>query len=596
MRRHGWQLPYHPLQIVAVAVFFALVFAFYVFFVPFVGSKVLEIAVIVLYSPTVVVVFALYVWCVAVDPADDGLLHFRKCNSPSCSKSRAASSIVSSRADGKDLEIYTGCRVDRCPNLEAAPTEKSIEQEQLRSCWACTLLALIHSYICKSDVKLPPNEVDMLYCSLCKVEISMDSKHCRVCDKCIDGFDHHCRWLNNCVGRKNYKDFVALMVSGIAMLILQWSVGLWVLVHCFIRFTYFQGVITSKLGSSFSSVAYIAVVAVCTLLAMAATYPLTQLFFFHVLLIKKGISTYDYIVAMREQEQKGVGDTVQSSPTSPTSSVGTAHSGASSAGALQGKAWCTPPRFFLDHEQGIYPPERSFSVKDASSGLPSRLEYDRKKPVKLNPWALASLNKDAVLRAATTAKKQSSILRPVVKATNEKAVVHESSGSMSSPGDLSTEFTPSLAMSNTGRKRGDTNSNLASQFAPVTFMDRGKLSTTHLDGSGSDSGDIIQLARRARRTLNPLQMEAMNAFKSSHAFSTNGTTTSSPGSSGESSEPQVSPPSQANTLDILHPSVVPTEWRYNVRASESMGESDGDSSSPCTPIRQVVFAARKGGL
>ncbi|GAB2226799.1 hypothetical protein Droror1_Dr00008590, partial [Drosera rotundifolia] len=34
MRKHGWQLPYHPLQVVAVAMFLALGFAFYVFFAP----------------------------------------------------------------------------------------------------------------------------------------------------------------------------------------------------------------------------------------------------------------------------------------------------------------------------------------------------------------------------------------------------------------------------------------------------------------------------------------------------------------------------------------------------------------------------------
>ncbi|CAI9782269.1 unnamed protein product [Fraxinus pennsylvanica] len=39
MRKHGWQLPYHPLQVVAVAVFLALGFAFYVFFAPFVESN-----------------------------------------------------------------------------------------------------------------------------------------------------------------------------------------------------------------------------------------------------------------------------------------------------------------------------------------------------------------------------------------------------------------------------------------------------------------------------------------------------------------------------------------------------------------------------
>jgi len=58
--------------------------------------------------------------------------------------------------------------------------------------------------------------------------------------------------------------------------------------------------IMSKLGSSFSLGPFIVVLGSCTILAMVATLPLGQLFFFHIFLIKKGVSTYDYIVAMRE--------------------------------------------------------------------------------------------------------------------------------------------------------------------------------------------------------------------------------------------------------------------------------------------------------
>jgi hypothetical protein len=53
MRRHGWQLPYHPLQVVAIAVFLALGFAFYVFFVPFVGRSELQYVLMGLYTPLV---------------------------------------------------------------------------------------------------------------------------------------------------------------------------------------------------------------------------------------------------------------------------------------------------------------------------------------------------------------------------------------------------------------------------------------------------------------------------------------------------------------------------------------------------------------
>jgi palmitoyltransferase ZDHHC1/11 len=82
MRKHGWQLPYHPLQVrplpkfrvftsgwsslpvvtetrsfvfqvVAVSVFLALAFAFYVFFAPFVGRKVFQYVVMGIYTPLV---------------------------------------------------------------------------------------------------------------------------------------------------------------------------------------------------------------------------------------------------------------------------------------------------------------------------------------------------------------------------------------------------------------------------------------------------------------------------------------------------------------------------------------------------------------
>ncbi|WZY85548.1 hypothetical protein YC2023_031932 [Brassica napus] len=51
MRKHGWQLPYHPLQVVAVAVFLALGFAFFVFFAPFVGNKIHQYIAMSIYTP-----------------------------------------------------------------------------------------------------------------------------------------------------------------------------------------------------------------------------------------------------------------------------------------------------------------------------------------------------------------------------------------------------------------------------------------------------------------------------------------------------------------------------------------------------------------
>lgn len=73
--------------------------------------------------------------------------------------------------------------------------------------------------------------------------------------------------------------------------------------------------------------------------------------------VAQGITTYEYVVAMRTQSepaglsQVGGGDQ-QSLPSSPTSSAVTAVSGRSSLGVglpYRG-AWCTPPRIFMDNQ------------------------------------------------------------------------------------------------------------------------------------------------------------------------------------------------------------------------------------------------------
>lgn len=50
------------------------------------------------------------------------------------------------------------------------------------------------------------------------------SKHCRLCDVCVERLDHHCVWLAVCIGRRNYRYFLALLVSLIGLL----GYGLWV--------------------------------------------------------------------------------------------------------------------------------------------------------------------------------------------------------------------------------------------------------------------------------------------------------------------------------------------------------------------------------
>ncbi|RAL40112.1 hypothetical protein DM860_008252 [Cuscuta australis] len=435
MRKHGWQLPYHPLQVVAVSVFLALGFAFYVFFAPFVGKKLFQYIVMGIYTPLIMAVFGLYIRCAAADPADPGVL-----------KSRKYLKIPDHRkhAQGKDFKlgiessssIHDGEKTFvKTKEAQAAAADQPSQSEakfggpsRLPVCFSVLLPLLPCASKCCSNgheesSDRHASEEGMFYCSLCEVEVFKYSKHCRVCDKCVDRFDHHCRWLNNCVGKSNYRKFFTLMVSALLLLILQWSIGILVMFLCFVEKKRFATDIPSKLGSSFSMAPFVMVVGVCTILAMLATLPLAQLFFFHILLIKKGLSTYDYIMALREQEQQGIGGN-QSPQLSTVSSI-TGLSSVSSFNTFHRASWCTPPRLLLEDQYDVAPPHHdngsvsSFGKKTVGVGE----EATKKKhpnAVKISPWTLARMNTEDISKAAAEARKKSKILHPVARQQQQK--------------------------------------------------------------------------------------------------------------------------------------------------------------------------------
>ncbi|KAL0800903.1 hypothetical protein Bca101_056078 [Brassica carinata] len=421
MRKHGWQLPYHPLQVVAVAVFLALGFAFYVFFAPFVGSKLHQYIAIGIYSPLMTCVVGLYIWCAASDPADRGVFRSEKyLKVPENGKFPQSKDTK----DGCGSTTGGGAKShdSTCVQDQENRTNKKLESSQKSSllrllCSPCALLCSCCSGRDKSSEK-QMSEDGMFYCNLCEIEVLKYSKHCRVCDKCVDSFDHHCRWLNNCIGKRNYRKFFSLMVSAISLLIMQWSTGIYVLVLCLLRRNQFNADIPLKLGSSFSMVPFAIVVGVCTLLAMLATLPLAQLFFFHILLIKKGISTYDYIVALREQEQEFEAGGGQQSPQMSMISSFTGLSSASSFNAFHRGAWCTPPRLFVEDQFDVVPPENASVSSYGKKTVAEERVKKKTQPVKISPWTLARLNAEEVSKAAAEARKKSKIIQPVARREN----------------------------------------------------------------------------------------------------------------------------------------------------------------------------------
>ncbi|XP_044982498.1 probable protein S-acyltransferase 22 [Hordeum vulgare subsp. vulgare] len=480
MRKHGWQLPYHPLQVVAIAVFAALGFAFYVFFLPFVGSQTSQYVAMGLYTPLITCVVTLYIWCAATNPGDPGI----------CRSTRH------SRLDKDGRQSHSHSHMDSGHGLHAADNSEKLssmlERKDSPSWLRCSqvlcLVCLPFSCLCKGclhpdDQHSEENmsEEGMFFCSLCEAEVLKNSKHCRVCDKCVDGFDHHCRWLNNCIGKRNYKGFFILMSSAVLLLVVQWLSGTLVIILCIVKRGDFSRQIDSKLGSSFSTVAFVIVVATCTILAMIATVPLAQLLCFHILLIKKGISTYDYIIALREQEEDQQEEVAghQSPQMSIISSV-TGFSTASSFGPLHRGSWCTPPRLFLEDQFDVIPPEIGMSQNPGSKKM-KVLEGARRRngTVKISPWTLARLNAEEVSKAAAQAKKKSKILKPIAR--QDPPIIHDN-------------------------RRG--------RFPAELSLDP----LARLSASGTES-NFSDGAMEASASLAPLQLEARSAFQPSTAAS-----------------------------------------------------------------------------
>ncbi|BBN00402.1 palmitoyltransferase ZDHHC1/11 [Marchantia polymorpha subsp. ruderalis] len=609
MRHHGWQLPYHPLQIVAVAVFSALAFSFYVFFVPFLGSNVLKFHVVAGFSPLVLAVVTLYIRCAAIDPADSGIRRARL-RAAAARKSESSAEILLRDRQGTSLEedVSRSLQIFQTPGMSR--WEVAAKKLGRYACvpavvlWRCTPgTGLLRSLFLgnQSEPEKYIAEEELLFCSLCEAEIFKHSKHCRACDKCVDGFDHHCRWLNNCIGKKNYKTFVAVMVASLLMLITQWSIGIFVLVRCFRDKHKFDEEIVEKLGSSFSRVPFVVVVTLCTFLAMLATLPLTQLLFFHLILIKKGITTYDYIVAIREQDtQEAPGEThlARSLSSSPASSTATAVSNASSIGALQRAVWCTPPRMFVEnqsHMKSEVVVQYATSLRGASLRVPSLVELEsgsisskpvkdsaagqQRRPVGLSPWKLARLSTKDASKAAVRAREKSSILRPVKYI--EGSTITETE-------DSSFEHSAEIATTSSGHKVGWRMENplAVSRERPGLGHDRDRPTSFGTDYSSGRPGDSSE--EKTNQAIIPLHSESRSPFRSRSC--NNITSFAGPASAAESPDILGSPDLGSVDTQFYHNANQERSWLYRATSDgyeASGGESADDTSDQGRRLSQA---------
>ena len=111
------------------------------------------------------------------------------------------------------------------------------------------------------------------------------SKHCGSCDRCVNGFDHHCKWLNNCIGEENYKCFIFLISS------LEISES--------ILFSFEVFSITRANNHPVQGLLILD-----SVLNASIIFLITYLIGMHILLKFKGMTTYEYIKALRKKKEK----------------------------------------------------------------------------------------------------------------------------------------------------------------------------------------------------------------------------------------------------------------------------------------------------
>lgn len=150
------------------------------------------------------------------------------------------------------------------------------------------------------------SQADSIYCYVCEKSVHKSSKHCKFCQKCVRSFDHHCKWLNTCIGEANYRYFL-MAVTGITVIT---SISL-ALSIAYVVESFADGDSIEERGDnayifiSLLSTKIVSILSVVVLLPLVAM--VYQLAGFHVMLITKGLTTYDYIV-QENKRQKALRD------------------------------------------------------------------------------------------------------------------------------------------------------------------------------------------------------------------------------------------------------------------------------------------------
>jgi len=193
--------------------------------------------------------------------------------------------------------------------LQAPAVGDSTTRLALEICYGAVALVAACAFVKAAAVDPADDDDDDdeagLFCQLCDRNVHAGSKHCRACDKCVAHFDHHCKWLNNCVGARNYHSFFALVATVLWQVLGQLCAGAWLLAWVSRNPARADALLDddARFPSHLTRLEFQAALAAYLLLCVCLGYLVGDLFAFHVLLIRRGMTTYEYIVSRREADE-----------------------------------------------------------------------------------------------------------------------------------------------------------------------------------------------------------------------------------------------------------------------------------------------------
>uniref|UniRef100_A0A0N5B9G5 Palmitoyltransferase n=1 Tax=Strongyloides papillosus TaxID=174720 RepID=A0A0N5B9G5_STREA len=164
--------------------------------------------------------------------------------------------------------------------------------------------------------------IENLRCQICNHTVDQSTKHCKSCNKCIYGFDHHCIWLNNCIGKKNYRYNIiifflplqyfrpffvlVLIMSLVSTASLALDITLVVIYFKDYQLLFGNGKDTEIIFFKLSSQIWILITSLMLIINCINAIVTLNLLHFHIILIKRNLTTIAYLTMYSKKKNKTV--------------------------------------------------------------------------------------------------------------------------------------------------------------------------------------------------------------------------------------------------------------------------------------------------